>query len=65
MFYYRIYDDHEEMNFFKSSFDDKKIREHLLEFERERKQYFNMDFVQFLKKKDVDAETIEVHNLTY
>jgi hypothetical protein len=24
-----------------------------------------MDFVQFLKKKDVDAETIEVHNLTY
>ena len=34
MYYYRIYDDLEEMNYFKSSFDDKKIKEHLLEFEK-------------------------------
>ena len=65
MYYYRIYDDLEEMNYFKSSFDDKKIKEHLLEFEKERKQYCNPDFVEFLKKRDVDAETIEVHNLSY
>lgn len=65
MHYYRIYDDHEELNFFKSSFDDKKIAEHLREFERERKQFFNLDFVEFLKKRDVDAEVIEVHSLSY
>jgi hypothetical protein len=65
MHYYRIYDDHEELNFFKSSFDDKKIAEQLREFERERKQFFNMDFVEFLKKRDIDAEVIEVHSLSY
>jgi hypothetical protein len=65
MYYYRIYDDKEELNFFKSSFDDKKIKEYMSEFEKERKQYFNLDFLEFLKKKDVDAEIIEVHNVSY
>jgi hypothetical protein len=65
MFYYRIYDDHEELNFFKSTLDDKKIAELLKEFECQRQQYFNLDFVEFLKKKDMDAEIIEVENISY
>jgi len=65
MHYYRIYDDHEEMSFFKSSFNEKTVREHLVAFEKDHKQYFNSDFVAFLKTKDKDAETIEIHNLTY
>lgn len=65
MFYYRIFDDHEELNFFKSSLCDKKIRELLAEFERDREQYFNLDFVQFLKKKDIDADIIEVERISY
>ncbi len=65
MYYYRIYDDHEELNFFKSSYDDKRIGKLLEEFERQRQQYFNLDFVEFLKKKDVDAEIIEVENISY
>ncbi|MDE3056985.1 MAG: hypothetical protein KGJ59_03400 [Bacteroidota bacterium] len=65
MHYYRIYDDHEELNFFKSTMDEKKIEELLKEFERERQQYFNLDFMEFLRKKDVDAEIIEVENISY
>ncbi len=65
MFYYRIYDDHEELNFFKSTLDDKKIAELLKEFECQRQQYFNLDFVEFLRKKDMDAEIIEVENISY
>lgn len=65
MFYYRIYDDHEEMSFFKSAIDEKSVREHLAVFEKEHKQYFNSDFVAFLKTKDPQAESIEVHNITY
>ena len=65
MYYYRIYDDHEELNFFKSTFCDKKIRELLAEFEREKQQYYNLDFVEFLKKKDIDAEIIKVESISY
>lgn len=65
MHYYRIYDDHEELNFFKSSYTDKEIENLLKEFECQRKEYYNLDFVDFLKKKDIDAELIEVHNVSY
>jgi hypothetical protein len=65
MHYYRIYDDHEELNFFKCSLDNQQTKELLKEFERERQQYFNMDFVEFLKKKDADAEIIKVENISY
>jgi len=65
MHYYRIFDDHEELNFFKSSLEDKRIRELLSDFERDRQQYFNGDFVEYLKKRDVDAEIIEVERISY
>lgn len=65
MHYYRIYDDHEELNFFKSTFDDKKIQDFVKEFEDHRQKCYNCDFVEFLKKKDVDAELIEIHNVSY
>jgi len=35
------------------------------EFEDHRQQCYNCDFVAFLKKKDMDAELIEIHNVSY
>ena len=65
MNYFRIYDDNEELNFFKTSLDNKTIEQFLKEFETERKKFCNPDFVEFLKKKDVEAEIISIHNLSY
>ncbi|HAL56987.1 MAG TPA: hypothetical protein DCP63_11070 [Bacteroidetes bacterium] len=65
MYYYRIYDDNEELNFFRSSIDNKKIEEYLREFELQRQRFSNPDFIDFLKKRDVDAEIITINNLSY
>jgi hypothetical protein len=65
MYYYRIYDDKEELNFLKSSLEQQKIRDLLKEFEKTHEEYFNTEFVVFLKNFDPDAELIEVINITY
>ena len=65
MFYYRIFDDQDELNFFKSSFSYEKIAELLKEFEKSHQEYFNKDFIEFLLSKDKDAELIEVTNIYY
>lgn len=66
MFYYRIFDDKDELNFFKSSLPYKKIAELLKEFEQSHQEYINYDFIQFLKSKNDDAaEIIEVTNIYY
>ena len=65
LYYYRIYDDKEEFNFFKSSFEEKKIREQLKEYERLHDQYINPDFVMFLREHDPEAELIDMNTITY
>ena len=65
MYYYRIFDDKEELNFFKSSFEYKKIRELMAEYENSHQEYINRDFIGFLKEKDKEAEIIDVTNIYY
>jgi len=64
-YYYRIYDDHEELDFIKSSFEYKKIRELLVEFEKNHNEYYNPEFFDYLKERDPEAEIIEVTNIFY
>ena len=63
--YYRIYDDKEEENFFKSKLDHKKIKELLKEFESSHQEYYNNDFFSFVKERDPDAALIKVQSLFY
>jgi hypothetical protein len=65
MFYYRIFDDKEELNFFKSSLKYAEIAGLLKEYEKTHAEYINRDFLKFLKEKDKDAEIIEVTNIYY
>jgi hypothetical protein len=63
--YYRIYDDKEEENFFKSKLDHKKIKELLKEFETSHQEYYNNDFFSLVKQHDPDADLIKVQSLYY
>ena len=63
--YYRIYDDKEEENFFKSKLDHKEIKKLLKEFETSHQEYYNNDFFNFVKEHDSDAAIISVQNLYY
>jgi len=65
MYYYRIYDDKEQLNFIKSTLEQKKIRELLKDYEKEHQEYINTEFVEFLHHVDPKAELIEVINITY
>ena len=65
MFYYRIFDDKEELNFFKSSLGYEKIRELMTEYEKSHQEYINRDFISYLKEQDSEAEIIEVTNIYY
>jgi hypothetical protein len=65
MNYYRIFDDKEELNFFKSSLGYEKIREFMAEYEKSHQEYINRDFISYLKEQDSEAEIIEVTNIYY
>lgn len=65
MFYYRIFDDKEELNFFKSSLNYEKIRDLMNEYEKAHQEYINKDFIGYLKEKDPETELIEVTNIYY
>lgn len=64
-FYYRIFDDKEDFNFIKSSFDHKKIELLLKDFEKTHKKYLNKSFLKYLQKSDPKAEIIEVNDISY
>jgi hypothetical protein len=65
LFYYRIYDDKEDFNFIKSSFEHKKMEELLKDFEKTHKKYLNKNFIKYLQKSDPKAEIIEVSEISY
>jgi hypothetical protein len=65
MFYYRIFDDKEELNFFKSSLGYEKIRDLMNDYEKSHQEYINKDFISYLKTLDPEAEIIEVTNIYY
>lgn len=63
--YYRIYDDKEQFNFIKTTFQERKIRTMLMKYEKIHQEYYNTDFVEFLKKYDPKAELIDVTSISY
>jgi len=65
IYYYRAYDDKEEKNYFKCSFDHEAIVALVKDFEKTHQEYYNFDFVNFLKEKDPEAELIEITNIYY
>lgn len=64
-FYYRIYDDEEKFNYFRSLYEEKKIRKMLKKYEVIHQEYHNVAFVDFLRKHDPKAELIEVARISY
>ena len=65
MYYYRIYDDKEELNFIKSSLEEHEVRELLKNYEVEHQEYVNADFITFLREHDSVAELIDVTTISY
>ncbi len=64
-YYYRIYDDKEQFNYIRSTFQEKKIRSLLKKFEKTHQEYYNTEFIDFLKKQDPKAELIDVAPISY
>ncbi len=65
MYYYRIFDDKDELNFFKSSLPYEKVIEYMRQYEKEHSEYDNREFVSYLNKFDKEAGFIEVTNIYY
>ena len=65
IYYYRIFDDNEELDFLKSSLEYEKIRDLIKEFESKHSDYYNKEFVEFMKNQDPEAEIIDVTNIYY
>jgi hypothetical protein len=64
-FYYRIFDDNEEMDFLKTTLEYEKIMSMMKDYEKKHEKYFNKEFVDFLRSIDTEAEIIEVTNIYY
>ena len=63
--YYRIYDDEEVLNYFKSSLTHKQVERYLHTYEKKHNKYFNPEFIEFLQKYDNKAELIKVEDVSY
>jgi len=65
LYYYRIFDDKEKLNYLKSSLPHDKVEHWLKEYERTHQKYFNPEFIRFLHEHDPEAEIIEVSDISY
>ncbi len=65
LYYYRIFDDKEKLNYLKSSLPHSQVEHWLREYERTHQKYFNPEFIHFLHEHDPEAEIIEVNDISY
>ncbi len=65
LYYYRIYDDKEKLNYLKSSLTHNEVEHWLKEYEGAHQKYFNPEFISFLQEHDPEAEIIEVSDISY
>ncbi len=65
LYYYRIYDDREKLNYLKSTLPHDEVEHWLREYERTNQKYFNPEFIHYLHEHDPEAEIINVSDLTY
>jgi hypothetical protein len=63
--YYRIYDDKEELNYFKSSLSHEEVENYLRSYEKKHNKYFNPEFIEYLREFDNRAELIKVEDISY
>jgi hypothetical protein len=64
-YYYRIYDDKEQFNYFKSTLGEKTIRKLLKRYEKVHQEYYNAEFLKFLREHDKKAEMIDLIGISY
>jgi len=65
LYYYRIYDDKEKLNYLKSSLSYNEVEHWLKEYENAHQKYFNPEFIHYLQEHDPEAEIIEVSDMSY
>ncbi|MCW9066736.1 MAG: hypothetical protein OQJ78_10620 [Ignavibacteriaceae bacterium] len=65
LFYYRIFDDKEKLNYLKSSLSHEEVEHWLQEYERTHQKYFNPEFINYLHEHDPEAEIIEISDISY
>ena len=65
LFYYRIFDDKEKLNYLKSSLSHEEVEKWLREYEGSHQKYINPEFIEFLSKHDPEAEIIEISDISY
>ena len=65
IYYYRIFDDTEKLNYLKSSLAHEKVEHWLREYEKTHQQYLNPEFINYLRKHDPEAEIIEISDISY
>jgi hypothetical protein len=65
IYYYRIFDDTEKLNYLKSSLSHEEVERWLREYEKSHQKYLNPEFISFLHKHDSEAEIIEISDISY
>ncbi|MCU0332686.1 MAG: hypothetical protein MUE93_06165 [Ignavibacteriaceae bacterium] len=65
IYYYRIFDDTEKLNYLKSSLSHEEVERWLREYERTHQKYFNPEFISYLREHDSEAEIIEISDISY
>jgi hypothetical protein len=65
LFYYRIFDDKEKLNYLKSSLSHEQVEKWLREYEGGHQKYVNPEFIEFLSRHDPEAEIIEISDISY
>ena len=64
-YYYKIYDDKEELNYLKCTLTHDEVEKYLDEYEKIHQKYFNPEFINYLHEKDHEAEIIKVMDISY
>jgi hypothetical protein len=65
LYYYRIFDDKEKLNYYKSSLPHEEVEHWLREYEKTHQKYLNPEFISYLREHDPEAEIIEISDISY
>jgi len=65
IYYYRIFDDTEKLNYLKSSLSHEEVERWLREYEKTHQKYLNPEFIGYLHEHDPEAEIIEISDISY
>lgn len=65
MYYYRIFDDKDELSYFGSKLPYERIKELIDEYKKGKEIYINAEFISFLKQEDDSIEVISIERISY